>query len=276
MVLVPFSHAVVFDLKLGRHAVEIEGNTQLGLYALDPWHQADVQWVDAVIVQPRAAHDDGPVRRTRWTGEALAALVERVRAATAVADAVEAPRLAGDHCRFCRAKATCNALHHHVVAVAQTDFAPVITPPDPQTLTMEQLSIVLQHGSVIREWLDAVRSHARSVLKSGATIPGYKLVAGDRQWANPDAAAAKLRDLGVDPLEHKLLTPAKAETAVVKHQSAQASEAGMKVTKKSLGERFRTTFAEVVMRGEPEVAKATDRRPALSVSAAADFTAIAS
>jgi hypothetical protein len=280
MVLVPFAHAVVFDLKYGRHTVEAAGNTQLGLYALDPWHRADVQQVDAVIVQPRAPHDDGPIRRARWTGEALAAFAERIRMATAAADAVEAARCAGDHCRFCRAKATCTALHRHAITVAQVEFAPAeplprtLVPPDPQALTQEQLALVLQHGAVIRDWLDAVRSHARSVLKSGAAIPGYKLVAGDRQWANPDAATAKLRDLGVDPFERKLLTPAKAENAVIARQSAQAAEVGMKVTKKSIGERFRVTFDDLITRGEPEVAKAADRRPAISMSAAADFTPV--
>lgn len=280
MVLVPFAHAVVFDFKYGRHTVEVVGNTQLGLYALDPWHRADVQRVDAVIVQPRAPHEDGPIRRATWTDEALSAFAERIRQATAAADAPDAPRAAGDHCRFCRAKATCSALHRHAITVAQVEFSPAepvpakLSPPDPQTLTPEQLTLVLQHGAVIRDWLDAVRSHARSVLKAGGTIPGYKLVAGDRQWTNPDAAAAKLHDLGVDPFEHKLLTPAKAEAATVAHGAEQAAANGLKVIKKSLGERFRLSFEEIIRRGEPEVAKAADRRLALSVSAAAEFTAL--
>lgn len=272
MVLVPFSHAVVFDLKYGRHAVEAGGNTQLALYALDPWHRADVQRVEVVIVQPRAMHDDGPIRRSRWHGNDLAAFAERIRLATTAADEAEPPRQAGDHCRFCRAKATCPAIHRHLVAVAQAEFAPVITPPDPLQLTPEQLAIVLEHGSVLRDWLDAVRSHARWVLKSGGTIPGYKLVAGDRQWASPDAATAKLQEFGVDPFEHRLLTPAKAEAATVARHAAKAADDGLKVTKKSLGERFRQVFDPFITRGNPEVAKAADRRPALSLSAASDFT----
>lgn len=134
---------------------------------------------------------------------------------------------------------------------------------------------MLQHGSVIRDWLDAVRLHARSVLKAGGSIPGYKLVAGDRQWSDPTAATALLRAAGIDPFEQKLLTPAKAEAAVVAHQAGEAAAAGLKVTKKSLGERFRASVEDLIRRGDPEVAKATDRRPALLLSAASDFTPVA-
>ena len=218
----PFGTLKVFDYKHGAGvAVEAERNSQLLYYGLGAAYGDAYEDVELIIVQPRAYHPDGPVRRYRLTIDELFEWGQTVLKPGAEAtEAPDAPLVAGEHCRFCPAKAVCPKQHENALAVAKEAFAPVPqSPPAPDALTHDDLRRIMDAAGMVEAWLSAVRTHVRSLIENGLAQPeelGYKLVAGraSRKWKSEDEAEKALKSLLDDPDEayvRKLLSPAQAE-----------------------------------------------------------------
>lgn len=252
----PFGLLRVYDLKYGAGvAVEVEDNPQLMYYALGAAHGETYEEVELVIVQPRAQHPDGPVRRQRmwvaeldrWADEVLLPGAE----ATAKADAKLST---GDHCRFCPALAVCPAQKEVAVSNAQFAFRDAPTaPPVATSLAPAELKQILDKAPLIEAWLDACREHVKVLLEGGADPKelGYKLVAGraTRKWKDEGEAVGFMEMLGIDPHERKLKSPAQAE----------------KLAKKGAFDQIVVTSRGV------QLAPITDKREAISGAAAIAF-----
>ena len=219
---------IVYDLKYGAGvAVNVEANPQLlyyGLGAATAVPGRTLTQVELVVVQPRCQHRDGPVRR--WRTNALDLLdwsADLVDAAKAT-EAPDAPLHHGPHCKFCPAAPICPALHAHVLATAQMDFAhdendnDVLSAVVPEHLSSEALAVVLAEADVIENWLTSVRAYAHSEAEAGRTPPGWKLVnkQGRRVWVDPTEALAFLKSLGLDDIDiHKIEVKSPAQIEVV-------------------------------------------------------------
>lgn len=213
----------VIDLKTGvGHTVEVHGNKQLRTYALGALLANAGEWleVQSTIVQPRKPHRDGPVRSETyrladlfdWTAELLGAMD------AAAQD--DAPLKPGPHCdsTFCPARAQCPALRDNIVSLLPMlkDARPV--PPDPDSLSMEEMVKVLSAADRVTNWLNAVRARAHALAEGGTEIPGYQLVEkkGRRAWSDEDEALDRLRpELGDEVYQpRKLRSPAQMEKAL--------------------------------------------------------------
>lgn len=259
MLIEPWGPAVVIDYKNGANAVEVTG-PQMPYYGLDAYHAHDCDSVECVIVQPNAAHPDGPVRSITYTRDQMTEWADRFREAAVAAEKPDAQRSAGEHCRYCTAAGSCPALHQHAVIVAQGEFAPVVKPPDPYTLSPEAVAVVLEHATTIEAWLEAVRKHALALANTGVPVPGYKLVEGrrgNRAWSDEAAAANALKALGVDPYEQVLLTPGAIEKRIGKGAKAMLAQVAALISQSP---------------GRPQLVPVADRRPPLTASAVLDFT----
>jgi len=116
----------VYDFKGGKGVlVEVVGNRQLLYYgygAVINLAGLNIEAVELVIVQPRARHSAGPVRRWRvdlidvydWSMDLL-------KAAEAT-DNPLAPLRAGSWCRWCRAAGVCVAYRDHALAQVALQF----------------------------------------------------------------------------------------------------------------------------------------------------------
>lgn len=217
----PFGLLRVYDFKYGAGvAVDVTDNTQLMYYALGAAHGETYDEVELVIVQPRAQHPDGPVRRQRmWVAE-LDRWADQVLLPGAEAtEDPEAPTNAGEWCRFCPAMAICPAQKEVAVRSAQFAFQDKPqAPPMAASLAPSELRQILDKASMIEAWLESCREHARLLLEQGADPNelGYKLVAGraSRKWIDEADAEKFLTTLDIDPFEHKLKSPAQAEKAL--------------------------------------------------------------
>lgn len=211
---------VVFDYKHGRgHAVEAVNNPQLLYYAYGAastlYSDKPLREVELVIVQPRAPHTDGPVRR--WALPALDLLdwsADLLVAARAT-EALDAPLVSGDHCQFCKAAAICPKLRDDSIVAAQMQFGDKAT-----ELSPAQLREILDKADMIEDWLHAVRAHALTVLESGGAVPGYKLVEkrAIRKWKG-DFPETDLLRLGFSRqalYTEKPLSPAQIEKKLAK------------------------------------------------------------
>lgn len=185
----------VYDLKYGKGVlVEVEDNEQMKIYALGALEEGDntCEEVEIVIIQPRAAHSDGPVRRWRISVDDLRAWGDEVLHPGARAALKEdAPVHAGDWCRWCKAMVSCPAIKEKACEVAKVVFdTPVF--PTPSLLTGDELSKVLSFTKLLSTWGSEVEAFARAQMDRGVKIPGFKLVRGNksRSWADENAFKA--------------------------------------------------------------------------------------
>jgi hypothetical protein len=243
----------VIDLKYGKGVrVDAEENTQGILYALGALNDYGsfnaFKQVVITIVQPRLDHV------SEWTIsiDELNAWGERLKQAAELANLPDAPRTAGEkQCQWCLAKAKCGELKKIAESVMLSNFDD-FTPPNPDTLTDEQLRLALESKKLIVSWLDAVEELVTSQLMSGKLFAGFKLVEGrsTRAWVDDEQAAIMLSELlGNEAFEHKLLSVAKAEKVLGK-------------SKKELIESL-----SVKPRGSPTLAPDSDKRPSCIINA---------
>ncbi len=173
-------------------------------------------------------------------------------------------------CKFCRAKATCNALRD---TAALTVFETAPASPDefdglqPAETAKQSdsawLSKVLGKADLIEDYLKAVRAEVEARLLAGSEVPGFKLVAGkrgNRAWASAEQAETTLKAMRLkveEMYDLKLISPTTAE------KLAKA---------KTIGPRQWKSLQELVTQsdGKKHVAPANDPRPALAVTAAVD------
>lgn len=207
----------VYDFKYGAgKVVEVEDNPQLKYYALGAYYGLDFDSVELVIVQPRARHRDGPVRRYQLPIVDLRDWAQNVLLPAAKAtQAPDAPAVAGDWCRFCVVMPQCPALRDHALEVAKSDLS-TIPLPAPELLGMTDLVKVLQSEDLLSSWLNSVSAYARGLLEKGEKIPGYKLVRGkaNRVWGDPKQVEQGMLKYAEWIYEKKILSPAKMEKLV--------------------------------------------------------------
>ncbi len=197
------------DFKYGQGiVVEAYQNPQLMYYAfmllrLHP----EVRQVDIGVVQPRAFHADGPVRR--WETDAAEILDWGHTVLIPAMQAVEIDRTLdpGPHCRFCPAKLVCPAMAALANAAASTDAN------TPVNLTDERLGADYCQLAALEMYIKAVRDETFRRLNSGIVVPGTKLVAkrANRVW-KPEATDALTTAIGLDAFtEPALKSPAEME-----------------------------------------------------------------
>lgn len=260
-VVVPFVSAKVFDFKYGVNPVEADCDQGKG-YCLFAWHHYDVPESTFVIVQPRAAHADGPVRAHTYSRADMIREAARFKAGAEATEKPGAPLVPGPWCKksYCAAAATCKALHRKAVAIAHSDFAAVkIVPPAPHTLTPPQLRMVLDQADVLEGWIKSVHAFAMSEARAGRSPQGYKLVAGkkgNRQWTSEGDAISALESAGFEAFEKSVISVATAE--------------------KLVGKADFKKYADLVRQpdGKPTLVPESDKRAALPAGPLIDFEGV--
>ena len=194
-------------------------NKQLMIYALGVMDHFKFTAGDVIltIVQPRT-QEPHPVKSYSTSAESLIRWARQdLKPKLQVIDNPTEP-VAGDHCRFCRAKPLCPALRDKALEVAQVEFAETGPPldsasfPDPETLTDAELIQAMKFLDLLEPWIKSVGAYMLNKAEQGHQWPGFKLVKkrSNRKWKNEEKAAAKL---GGDFMVRKLMSVAKAEKA---------------------------------------------------------------
>lgn len=219
----------VVDHKFGAGEwVGATSNSQLQVYGLAALESLgrladDVETVGLHILQPRHHAEEW------WRSWDVAAAELRGAFAERVRTAVNGSGLtAGEHCRWCKAKATCPALRDKALAVAKQTFAPAQpAPPAPAAMSVADLALALEMRPVLELWLKAVHEEAVQRAHRGDKLPGLKLVPkeGNRKWIDDEEAQRRLEAAGVSPWEpQKLISPAQAEKRLGKGGKAAIAD----------------------------------------------------
>lgn len=247
----------VIDFKYGKGVpVSAEENPQMMLYALGALNRYAmlyaVNTITLSIVQPRidnmSSWDITPDRLYSWAAE-------YVQPRAKLAYAGEGDFAAGEHCRFCKARAQCSERAVHDFCEIEQKYNPDITPA---LLSDSDLGDLLRRAEPFKRWLEDVQNYALSAVLDGKSIPGWKAVEGisRRKFDDVDAAFADLTAAGIQETllyERKPLTLAAVEKLLGKQQFNELC--GAHVIKPV---------------GKPTLVPESDKRPAYS-PAAADF-----
>lgn len=215
-----FSTLYIRDYKYGQGiVVNPEYNPQLMTYAIGAGNDLldGFETINIGIVQPRGK-DKNPVKVWKTTPDVLVKWAEDILKPTVkLAQQDNAPLNPGEQqCRWCRAADICPALAQKALTVAQADFKDFTDiQPDKlaETLSIEEVTKVYDKLPLLKKFIKTVEGRVFSELESGGGVPGYKLVHGrkSRSWHDEQEAADALKIRGVDPYQHKLVSPAQAE-----------------------------------------------------------------
>ena len=190
---------IVGDFKYGRGiAVDVDDNEQLLSYAVGALrrYQGQVDKLTLIVIQPRAFHRHGPVRKQETDIVDLLFFEEFLRQRAALTDDPNAPLLAGDHCRFCPIAHACPELRGLVFKIIKaTDTMRL---PDIHKLSQDELGEIAQNVTMIESFIKRVMEHAHREALDGRVPTGMKLVAkrAYRKWKDRGNVECTLDLLG--------------------------------------------------------------------------------
>lgn len=176
---IPFDRLIIWDLKFGKGiVVEVKDNKQLKYYALGAMKGKDIKEVECVIVQPRAYHPDGPVRKFKYSVEELKEFEKELKVAITRTKMIGAKLHAGEHCKFCPALVICPDVKAEANELAVRDFKNV------STLDLQMMIKLAEMSPRIVDFLKEVERHLQAKAEKGAEVPGFKLVKArsNRKW----------------------------------------------------------------------------------------------
>ena len=256
LVLVTDEVLEIIDLKFGMGiAVSAVENSQMRLYALGAIHQFehlyDIQTVRMTICQPRL---DSISTDEMSVDELLKWAEEEVRPAAEMAWAGQGSFEAGEHCRFCRVKATCRARAEEHMRHACHDFQ------SPPLLSDEEIADILATVDELKKWVTDVQAFAYSqAVNEGKEWPGFKLVEGrsTRKYGDETAVVEALLKAGFE--EDKIFSK---------------SLLALTALEKSIGKKaFGEVVGDLIERppGKLKLVPQDDKRLARKNTAQADF-----
>lgn len=222
------------------------GNRQMMCYALGALEVFgdiyDINQIKMTIFQPRRenistytiSRDD----LLKWADEVLAPTAQ-------LAYVGEGEFRAGDHCQFCKVKATCRKRAEYNLELAKYDFEM------PATLDNTEIAAILEKVDEMISWGNDIKEYALKQAQSGVHFEGWKVVEGrsNRKYADEKAVAFKVKNAGFDPYEKKLLGVTAMSTLLGK-------------------KKFEELLGELIYKppGKPALVPESDKRPAMNTA----------
>ena len=206
----------VIDFKYGKGVpVSVENNAQLLLYALGAYLAYEmifpIEHIKMSIVQPRLTGID------TWecSLDYLLDFAKKAQEKAVMALNSEGDFNCGEHCKFCKAKATCKARANANLELAKYEFKSV------DLLTLEEIGEILQKAHDLDTWVKELEKYALAESLKGNNVPGWKAVngKGSRSFKNTDDAIKVLKENGIAEellYERKYLTLAQMEKVIGK------------------------------------------------------------
>ena len=178
------------------------GNSQMMCYALGALEAYgdlyDIHQIKMTIFQPRrdniSTYTISKKDLLKWANEVLAPTAQ-------LAYTGKGEFKAGDHCQFCKVKATCRKRAEYNLELAKYDFEM------PATLDDIEIAAILAKVDEMISWGNDIKEYALQQAQSGVHFDGWKIVEGrsNRKFTDEATVAFRVTDAGYDPYEKKLL-----------------------------------------------------------------------
>lgn len=246
-IIVADTELQIIDFKYGLGVlVDATENPQMMCYALGALDifdaLYDIQTIKMTIFQPRRNN----VSSYSISKDALLEWAENfLKPTAALAFNGEGEFKAGEHCTFCRAKATCRKRAEHNLELAKYDFAM------PDTLETTEIAAILPTIDDLISWGNDIKEYALQQALSGTEFEGFKIVEGrsTRKYTDEDAVASAVQNAGYDPYDKKLK--------------------GLTTMTSMLGKsKFEDILGGLIEKpaGKPTLVPNTDKRPAINTA----------
>ena len=246
----------VIDLKGGKGVkVSAVGNPQMRLYALGALNNFgvlyDTQKILMTVVQPRL---DNISTDEMKVDELLEWAETVVKPKAELAFKGEGDFIAGEHCRFCKVKATCRARAEENLKLACMDFQ------KPPLLTDDEVVEVLTSMDQLMSWAKDVQEYALNMaMDENKQWPGMKLVEGrgSRKYCDENAVVNALTAAGYD-------------SDVIYKKSLNT----ITTLEKELGKKtFKELLGSLITKapGKVKLVPEEDKRPEIKASPEVDF-----
>lgn len=222
------------------------GNSQMMCYALGALEVFgdiyDINQIKMTIFQPRreniSTYTISRHNLLKWANEVLAPTAQ-------LAYVGEGEFKAGDHCTFCKVKATCRKRTEYNLELAKYDFEM------PATLDDTEIAAILKKVDEMISWGNDIKEYALKQAQSGVHFEGWKVVEGrsNRKYTDEEAVAFKVKDAGFDPYEKKLLGVTAMSTLLGK-------------------KKFEELLGGLIYKppGKPALVPESDKRPAMNTA----------
>ena len=251
-VLVSDDTLTVLDFKYGLGIlVDAENNPQMMCYALGALSLFDgiydIKDITMTIFQPRREH----ISTFTISKEELLSWAENTLAPTAkLAAKGEGDYKAGEHCQFCKVKATCRKRAEYNLMLARYDFEM------PANLEDEEIEVILLKADELVSWINDIKEYALKQAISGKEWNDWKLVEGRsvRKYVDDKAVAETVENAGFDPYEKKVI--------------------GITAMTKMLGKsKFEELLSGLIEKpqGKPTLVPMSYKRPTMKKTAKDDF-----
>ncbi len=237
----------IIDFKYGLGVlVDAEQNPQMMCYALGALsgygYLYNIQTIRMTIFQPRRQNiSTYEIRREallKWANEVL-------KPTAALAYNGDGEFHAGDHCQFCKVKATCRKRAEYNMELAKYDFE------KPAMLDASDIAAILLRIDNLVDWANDIKEYALHQALNGVKYDGFKVVSGksNRKYSDLKAVAKIVEDAGYDPYEKKVL--------------------GITAMTSLLGkQKFDELLGSLITKpqGKPTLVPESDKRPALNTA----------
>ena len=222
------------------------GNSQMMCYALGALEVFgdiyDINQIKMTIFQPRrnniSTYTISKEDLLKWADEVLAPTAQ-------LAYVGKGEFNAGDHCTFCKAKATCRKRAEYNLELAKYDFEM------PATLDDTEIAAILEKVDEMISWGNDIKDYALQQAQSGVHFEGWKIVEGrsNRKYTDENAVADTVKDAGFDPYEKKLLGITAMSTLLGK-------------------KKFEELLGGLIYKppGKPALVPESDKRPAMNTA----------
>lgn len=222
------------------------GNSQMMCYALGALEVFgdiyDINQIKMTIFQPRrdnlSTYTISKEDLLKWADEVLAPTAQ-------LAYVGKGEFNAGDHCTFCKVKATCRKRAEYNLELAKYDFEM------PATLDDTEIAAILEKVNEMISWGNDIKDYALQQAQSGVHFEGWKIVEGrsKRKYTDENAVADTVKDAGFDPYEKKLLGITAMSTLLGK-------------------KKFEELLGGLIYKppGKPTLVPESDKRPAMNTA----------
>ena len=230
---------------------EFGGNPQLMCYCLGLIDMFDgiydIDTLRMVIYQPRrdncSIHEMSKADLVNWAENVLVP-----RASLAMKG--EGEFHAGNHCQFCKVKATCRKRAEYNLEMAKYDFEM------PSVLQDHEIDAILMRVDQLIAWASDVKEFALEQALQGKDYGHFKVVEGrsNRKYTDEALVAQAVINAGFDPYEKSVL--------------------GITAMSKLLGKKkFEELLGSLTFKpqGKPTLVSKSDKRPAMKNTAKEDF-----
>ena len=203
----------IIDFKYGKGvAVSAENNPQMKLYALGAYLEYSmlypIEKIKMTIVQPRLENEASEseifvAELMEWAENVVKPLAEKAYKG-------EGTYIAGNHCRFCRAKATCRERARMNLEASKFEMKAGAL------LSDTEVGEALKMAQDLAKWAEDLKEYALTESLKGKIIPGWKAVEGRsvRAFKDTDLAIKTIIDSGIDEIllyDRKIKTLAQIE-----------------------------------------------------------------